>query len=777
MPGELISEVDFLDKARTLEVIRTLIKSARIPQSFHFTYGEWRKNNDVIRAKIFSEFTTLPLAVRSSSNLEDGASQSKAGAFLTLLNVEERDLEKSIDRVFDSYEDLNETQIVLIQPMLQQVKLSGVAFSHDPNTCSPYRIVNWSENNDTSSVTSGKHPDRIWHQIKSYQGNRPERISNVISLLEELLIIFNDQPLDLEFAITNDGTRDTLWLLQVRPLVLTRPPESIEVQEARIQVIAQKVNRSQCSHPFLVGDTTVFGIMPDWNPAEILGIRPKPLALSLYRELITDSIWAYQRNNYGYRNLRSFPLMSHFFGLPYIDVRVSFNSFIPENLSEDLANKLVNHYIKRLIEEPTLHDKVEFEIVFSCYTLDFHHQKNRLIANGFSEDECDELEKSLRDLTNRILDPIAGIYRIDQNKIERLKLGREIVQNSQLDSLGKIYWFLEEAKRYGTLPFAGLARAGFIAIQLLKSLVNLGVISNEDYASFLSSFPTVSSELVRDRSILSLKDFLLKYGHLRPGTYDIMSASYDESPETYFSGDGIISSTPLEVFSLSRSQLEVIDKLLVEKGFRIDSKQLFEFIREGVQLREYAKFEFTKNLSRVLSEIKVVASDLNIPIEDIAYCNIAEFKELHITTSRSAEILLDSINRGKQSYDETLRVLLPPLITNPQDLKGFEWPTTIPNFITNERVTARVTDILDRDRLNNSIICIPNADPGFDWIFAYPIAGLITAWGGANSHMAIRANELRLPAIIGAGEILYRKWSTSNVIFIDCANRIVEVIS
>jgi hypothetical protein len=51
--------------------------------------------------------------------------------------------------------------------------------------------------------------------------------------------------------------------------------------------------------------------------------------------------------------------------------------------------------------------------------------------------------------------------------------------------------------------------------------------------------------------------------------------------------------------------------------------------------------------------------------------------------------------------------------------------------------------------------------PGFDWLFAYPIAGLITAWGGANSHMAIRAGELDLPAVIGAGEVLYRRWSSS----------------
>ena len=71
--------------------------------------------------------------------------------------------------------------------------------------------------------------------------------------------------------------------------------------------------------------------MPDWNPAEIIGVRPWPLSLSLYRELITDAIWAYQRDNYGYQNLRSFPLLVSFHGLPYIDVRVSFNSFVPRD--------------------------------------------------------------------------------------------------------------------------------------------------------------------------------------------------------------------------------------------------------------------------------------------------------------------------------------------------------------------------------------------------------------------------------------------------------------
>ena len=36
--------------------------------------------------------------------------------------------------------------------------------------------------------------------------------------------------------------------------------------------------------------------------------------------------------------------------------------------------------------------------------------------------------------------------------------------------------------------------------------------------------------------------------------------------------------------------------------------------------------------------------------------------------------------------------------------------------------------------------------------FFHKIKGLITKYGGANSHMAIRAAEIGLPSVIGVGE-------------------------
>ena len=58
------------------------------------------------------------------------------------------------------------------------------------------------------------------------------------------------------------------------------------------------------------------------------------------------------------------------------------------------------------------------------------------------------------------------------------------------------------------------------------------------------------------------------------------------------------------------------------------------------------------------------------------------------------------------------------------------------------------------------IVLIPSADPGYDWLLARDIAGLITMFGGANSHMAVRAAECSLPAAIGVGDIGTRRSPT-----------------
>lgn len=767
----------FTTKAGTLAQVQHRLKSARIARLVQFTVADWRRDRGSCLAQVSASLGAAPWIVRSSCQLEDGTSRSNAGAYLTLRDVPAEGLERAIEQVIASYGVAVDADEVLIQPMLQHVVRSGVAFSHDPNTCASYRVVNWTEGSDTARVTGG-YNGRTWQGAALSPFPPPRELGGTVALLDELLTLFDGVPLDCEFAVTHKNGTDTLWLLQVRPLVMPAAGQLPEVQAQRITLIADKVARGMRPHPFLMGRRTVYGVMPDWNPAEIIGVRPKPLALSLYRELVTDAIWAYQRNNYGYRNLRSFPLMPHFFGLPYIDVRLSFNSFIPADLDEKLAGRLVDYYIDRLLDEPTLHDKVEFEIVFSCYTLDLPARLERLTEARFSAEEQKTIADSLRTLTNRIVHPQDGLWRSDAAKLDILKQRREQLLSSSSDPLERIYWLLEDAKRYGTLPFAGLARAGFVAIQMLKSLVTVGILAQSDYDSFMASVSTVSSQLGRDRAILDKATFLARYGHLRPGTYDILSPRYDEAPELYFDWDQRPSlEETAEPFSMTLPQMREIVQLLEAHGLQSNPVELFNFLQAGIELRELAKFHFTRNLSDVLALVSSCGAEWGFSKESLAYCDIAVFRELHVAAADPKGLLARSIEEGAARYSETLALSLPPVIAQPEDVWAFELPEASPNFITQKQVTAPIAGCNVREKLVGAIVCIPNADPGFDWLFACPIAGLITAWGGANSHMAIRAGEMGLPAVIGAGEMLYRRWSQATRLHVDCAGRRVEVLA
>lgn len=769
--------IAFSTKAGTLRTLEDRLQSARIAPQACFRVAEWKAARAACLANVPAALGPGPWIVRSSCCREDTCNASYAGAFLSVPQVREADLEKACEQVVAAYGTADDRDEVLVQPMLRNVVRAGVAFSHDPGTAAPYRVVTWSEGEDTALVTGGKG-GRSWQQAARSPVSPPRELAGVVALVEELLDLFGYAPLDCEFAVTREDGEDVLWLLQARPLVLNSEAESEERQQERLLTVQKKVVRGMQPHPLLMGRRTVYGVMPDWNPAEIIGIRPKPLALSLYRDLVTDAIWAYQRHNYGYRNLRSFPLMPHFFGLPYIDVRLSFNSFIPADLEEGLAGRLVDHYIDRLLSEPALHDKVEFEIVFSCYTLDLPERLSRLAEAGFSRDETTRIADSLRSLTNRIVDPRDGLWRSDAAKLDVLQKRRAQFQASNLDPLERVYWLLEDAKRYGTLPFAGLARAGFVAVQMLKSLVAVGVFTQADYDAYLGSISTVSSQLARDRATLDRATFLARYGHLRPGTYDILSPRYDEAPDVYFDwSQRPPAPGPLKPFSVTLPQMRELSRLLAAHGLHPDPVGLFDFLQAGIELRELAKFHFTRNLSDALALIGQLGSRWGFSREELAYADITAFQELHVSAQSPREVLSRSIEQGLARHRETLRVSLPPVIARPEDIWSFHWPETAPNFITQKQVTAPVTDCADRSRLSGAIVCIPNADPGYDWLFAYPIAGLVTAWGGANSHMAIRAGELGLPAVIGAGEMLFRRWSAARRLHLDCAGRRVESLS
>jgi len=119
------------------------------------------------------------------------------------------------------------------------------------------------------------------------------------------------------------------------------------------------------------------------------------------------------------------------------------------------------------------------------------------------------------------------------------------------------------------------------------------------------------------------------------------------------------------------------------------------------------------------------------------------------------------------------------LICNRRDIY-FPLQHACPNFITSRRTEGRPVFLHNRESvaldLSGEIVCIESADPGFDWIFSMGIAGLITKFGGSNSHMAIRCAEMGIPAAVGVGETRFELLRKSKSVELSCGERAIRAI-
>ncbi len=513
--------------------------------------------------------------------------------------------------------------------------------------------------------------------------------------------------------------------------------------------------------------------MPDWNPAEMIGSAPRPLAYSLYRFLITDRIWSRARAEMGYRDVPH-PLMTAFAGRPYIDTRLSFNSFIPAAIDNDLAGRMVDHQLERLAANRDLHDKIEFDIAVTVLDLSVSEQYDALSEAGFTAGEIQRLNRALKDLTQNILDDDLDTHLALTEQLAAATASWGVASNRVPAE------YVIDIQARGTLSFSKLARHGFVAMSMLRSLVKQSVFTQRESDGFMRGIPTVASKLVGDLrhaadGKVSLPYLEEQYGHLRPGAYDIRSERYDQRPELYLNWNtGAGETEPaLELFHPSDGQLMAIDRLLADAGYEYDAARLLDYIARAVQSREWAKFNFMKAVSALLEMIAEWGATQDLTRDDLSYLSIEAIIE-----NRSTLDLRDEIDAGRRAHSVTRAIRLPHLIAEASDIDVIRLPLGRPNFITGLSVAGSPL-VLSGDTsadIGGKIVLIESADPGFDWIFAHSIAGLITKYGGANSHMAIRSAEFGLPAAIGCGTRLFDLLAHATAIELDCAARIVRPV-
>ena len=781
----------FTSKTDVLKILQSELKYSKIEKIFDFSVKEWKNNHEKILNEIKKIFKKKKIIVRSSAIGEDSIENSSAGIYESVLDVcsdSRKQVLKAVNSVIKSYQNnsnYNENNQILIQSQTTGIKTSGVVFTKTPDTSAPYFVINYEIGSSTDGVTKGIVNNSIKIFRKIQFSLVPNEWKNLINSIKEIESITNYDFLDIEFGIKKSGE---IVIFQVRPITSVKNNE--KKFDSRILKLIEnnKKKFSKISNKKQYGNYTLFSDMSDWNPAEIIGNNPNLLDYSLYDFLIMKKIWHESRRKIGYQDMKKTPLMVRFGNKPYVDVRASFNSLIPETISPKIKKKLIKYYLEKLKKYPYLHDKIEFDILFTCYDFTVNSRIKELKKYNFTNKEIHQIKKELIVFTNNIIEKFPTILNDCKESIEQLTKHRELINieiktkshnySSYLSAAEKL---LVDCKEFGTLPFATMARISFISSILLKSFPENKQISKKFSENFLRTIDTPISQIQEDVEALSKKSitkkqFLKKYGHLRPGTYDITVPRYDNEEKFFENLKFLKKNKPIK-FSIQKQALE---DMLKKHGLEFDNIDFLDFIKESISQREYLKFEFTKNLSEAIELIAKAGEKLGFSREEMSHLDIITIlQNKHESIQYLKEKWSNKILKEKKFSELSNLMILPPVLLSEKDFEYMQYFISKPNFVSTKQISGEVINLKNFEKetldLEGKIVLIEHADPGYDWIFTKKPKGLVTKYGGVASHMSIRCYETGLPAAIGCGEILYQKLLNASKILLDCENK--QVIS
>ena len=181
---------------------------------------QWESHQEELISKIQTDFYSEKLSLEAVLQMKM-AGKTKAGHYTSVLDVYTKNrhsIQTAINEVIDSYGEEGKSNEVLIQPQIEHITVSGVAFTRDINNNSPYYIINYEATGSTDGITSGSskcHEKMIF--LRTYTGPfEYDWTNSLLNALKEIELLLNYDSLDIEFAIDNTGK---IFIFQVRPLV------------------------------------------------------------------------------------------------------------------------------------------------------------------------------------------------------------------------------------------------------------------------------------------------------------------------------------------------------------------------------------------------------------------------------------------------------------------------------------------------------------------------------------------------------------------------------
>ena len=778
-------------KANTLLGLKGLLTKSKIERILVVTPRELKDSPLALYEKVKKTFGAGKIVVRSSCSQEDGYDKSNAGFYESILNVDVSDKNavlNAVKTVGDSYLKANpdfdnSDEQILIQTQTENIAVCGVLFTRDINKNRPYYLINYEDDGLSDSVTAGRGGVSLRISHKADISKLPERWQNLLAAVKELQSVLAGMILDIEFAVLKDGS---VVIFQVRPLAAAyKFKKNVDDDEFFAELDREKERYCDFKDAYS-GVTMMLSDMAFWNPAEIIGSNPKELAYSLYKDIITARAWNEGLVPLGYKSVPH-NLMYQIGNKPYISLEYSFRSLIPASLSEELTKKLVAYYRQKLEKNLTAHDKIEFEIVFSCFDFKTDEALEELKDNGFSDGEIKSFRNALFDLTKDSVSRFFDILSEDKKDLLSAEMMRaEIEKECRKDDItvkqliSYIQILLNELKLNATPHFSRQARFAFIAKSFLRTLVEKGFFTQDDVEKFMLTVETVASDFQRDINAflnkrMTADEFNLKYGHLRSGTYDITTERYDKMD---FANSTAVKENAEEKKSGRQLNNKRLQSVLDEYGFGLSAEDFQLFMKTAFEMREWFKFEFTKILSLAIECLAKLGEKLGFTREDVAYLDVRDISALSFYENdwERKDFIRTLRDSRKTAFEKASLFVLPDVVLNADSLDVIRIASMRPNFITEKETNGEIVFLEDEKTMDidGKIVCVTRADPGFDWIFSKKIKGLITKYGGVASHMAIRCAEFGLPAAIGCGERIYSSLAGAKTCVLDCKNGVVK---
>ena len=662
-----------LTKAESLLKLKELLKKSFIEDIVVVNVSEIFVNFNNVYEQIKEKFLGDNIIIRSSlrhyGNIHN-AKMIHLNASDAVDSKDKKSVEKALKKMAYMYADNDEKRLpdffdeqVLIQRYSENIAISGVAFTRDFIYKRPYYMINYEVSQDTDEAHDGRTK---WIAKNTSREFLDYDFLSLINSIKEIEEVYRDiEALEIKFGI---DSIDNVIIFQVRPLVeLFDKPMALTDKEFYDAKSFAKCDYLDTSH--------VLSDMASWRPAEILGLNPRPLDCSLYKELITSGKWNESISHFGYAN-EIYDLMQKIGNKPYISVDYTIAGLTPKNLKSSIRFKLKEFYIKKLKDKPFMHERLERDLICNCYDFATKDKLKELSENGFSEEEISELSKALYEVTSNIIDIYDDVYKKDKEDLDKLtELRRQIRSYAPLKetNIMKVYKYINDLmtaiENYGAHQYIRQSRCDIIARSLMKSLADKGYFTHEEIYKFTSSIETEETKfedyIMRYiHGEIDTDEFNKVYGHIRLKTFDIRTDCYKNMKlEGIFEGTKLSSSK-----GAADLDLNVLSEALKNIGFNISSKDFIALMSDMIKNKAYFRFEFIKSVSLILDMIAVLGKLHGIDREDMSYLEIEELISYH-----SRDSYIQIIQSRRDMYHAYSYLVLPELIFNVGDIDVIEY--------------------------------------------------------------------------------------------------------